>query len=307
MPVRFPADLLRNSHCYNYMSAWRLDDGPACAYSILGFVTFPTDWIDAMKRVSLLLLAFSLCLSARTEAAAAGTPESVSFASGGETVHALLYDSPGTKNSAKAGQHPAIIVIHEYWGLNDWVKQQAADLASHGYVALAVDLYRGQVANDPETAHELMRGLPQDRGVRDLVSAAAYLRSRKDVKADRIGAVGWCMGGGYALQLAIADPALRAVSINYGTLVTDPASLGRIHAAVLGNFGGKDQGISPESVQAFETSLKGIDKQVDIKIYPDAGHAFENPNNQKGYRAADATDAQKRTVDFFANTLGGKP
>ncbi len=229
----------------------------------------------------------------------AGQP--VSFPSGAETAHALLYQASGP------GKHPAVVVIHEWWGLNDWVKEQSSDLASHGYVTLAVDLYRGQVATDPEQAHELMRGLPQDRGVRDLVAAVHYLASRPDVDASRIGAVGWCMGGGYALQLAIADPALRAVSINYGALATDPKALAGIHAAVLGNFGGKDMGIPPASVEAFAAALKKIGKSVDVKIYPDAGHAFENPNNKAGYRAADAADAQQRTINFFANKLGGRP
>jgi carboxymethylenebutenolidase len=254
-----------------------------------------------MPRIVLSLLAL-LCAALPVSArAAAPQGEPVTFRSGGEEVHALLYEPQG------GGKHPALVVIHEWWGLNDWIKEQAAMFAQHGYVALAVDLYRGKVATDPEMAHELMRGLPQDRGVRDLVAAAVYLGTRKDVDPHRVGAIGWCMGGGYALQLAIADPTLRAVSINYGTLATDPNALRRIHAAVLGNFGGQDRGIPPESVQAFADSLRKLGKSVDVKIYPDAGHAFENPNNQGGYKPADAADAQKRTLNFFANTLGGRP
>ena len=196
-----------------------------------------------------------------------------------------------------------MVVIHEWWGLNDWIKQEAAGYAAKGYVALAVDLYRGKVADNPETAHELMRGLPQDQGVRDLTSALTYLQSRKDVKRDRVGAVGWCMGGGYALQLAIAAPSLKAVAINYGALATDKTALEKIHAAVLGNFGGKDQGIPPEAVQAFEASMKSLGKPVDAKIYPDSGHAFENPNNKAGYRPDDAADALGRMDRFFAQNL----
>ncbi len=250
----------------------------------------------------LLGMLLSLLAFLPPSAGAATAPQSVSFKSGDETVKGLLY-LPAAK--AASGKHPAIIVIHEWWGLNDWIKQQAELLASHGYVALAVDLYRGQVARDPETAHELMRGLPQDRGVRDLTAAAAYLSGRKDVDAQRIGAIGWCMGGGYAAQLAVADPNLRAVSINYGALPTDPASLAQIHAAVLGNFGGQDKGISPASVDAFAAALRKMGKQADVKIYPDAGHAFENPDNKTGYRQQDAEDAGRRSVNFFASTLGG--
>ncbi|MGP8268730.1 MAG: dienelactone hydrolase family protein [Terracidiphilus sp.] len=227
----------------------------------------------------------------------AGAQQAVTFPSGDSTAQALLYLPQG------AGPHPALIVIHEWWGLNDWIKQEAAGYAAKGYVTLAVDLYRGKVATTPDLAHELMRGLPQDQGVRDLTSAFTYLESRKDVKHDGIGAVGWCMGGGYALQLAIAAPSLKAVAINYGALATDKAALAKIHAAVLGNFGGQDHGIPPDSVHAFEAALQSLGKPVDVKIYPQAGHAFENPNNATGYRADDAANALARMDSFFAENL----
>src|ERR1700758_5208346 len=149
-----------------------------------------------------------------------------------------------------------------------------------------------------------MRALPQDQGVRDLVAGFKFLAARKDVKRDRVGAVGWCMGGGYALQLAIAAPALKAVAINYGALATDKDQLAKIHAAILGNFSGQDQGIPPDAVHAFEAAMKSLARPVDIKIYPYAGHAFENPNNKAGYRAEDASDALGRVDKFFADQLG---
>jgi carboxymethylenebutenolidase len=221
----------------------------------------------------------------------------VSFPSGDSTARGLLYLPQG------AGKHPALVLIHEWWGLNDWIKEQAARYAHDGYVVLAVDLYRGKVATDAETAHELMRGLPQDQGVRDLVSAVHYLDSRKDVSRYRVGAVGWCMGGGYAAQLAIAAPSLRAVAINYGALPTEKSQLARIHASILGNFGGKDPGITPEAVHSFQASMQSLGKHVDLKIYPDAGHAFENPNNTGGYKPQDAADAMGRMDAFFAAKL----
>jgi carboxymethylenebutenolidase len=244
-----------------------------------------------MKRLLLIVLLFS------TAVTFAATPQTVSYPSGDQTIQGLLYLPSG------GGKHPAIVVIHEWWGLVDWVKQQASDYADQGYVVLAVDLYRGKTAADPETAHELMRGLPQDRGVRDLVAGVTYLNSRKDVDPARSGAVGWCMGGGYAAQLAVADPALKAVAINYGSLPTDPASLAKIHARVLGNFGALDKGIPPSDVEAFAKALKADGKPADMKVYPDAGHAFENPNNVAGYRAADAADAKDRISKFFTQTL----
>ena len=230
-------------------------------------------------------------------AAEAGAQQAVTFPSGDSTGQGILYLPKGH------GAHPALIVIHEWWGLNDWIKQEAAGFADKGYVALAVDLYRGQVATTPDLAHELSRGLPQDQGVRDLTSALAWLRARKDVDANRIGAVGWCMGGGFAMQLAVAAPTLKAVAVNYGALPTDKSALGQIHAAVLGNFGGQDHGITPDSVHAFEAAMQSLGKPVDAKIYPDAGHAFENPTNAAGYRAADAADALSRVDHFFRETL----
>jgi carboxymethylenebutenolidase len=146
----------------------------------------------SMKRLLAFLVVFSASMALAVE------PQNVSYRSGSETIQGLLYLPDGT------GPHPAIVLVHEWWGLNSWIKEQAAHYASQGYVALAVDLYRGQVANDMETAHELSRGLPEDRGVRDLVSSVTYLRTRKEVSTQKIGAVGWCMGGGYALRLAIA-------------------------------------------------------------------------------------------------------
>jgi carboxymethylenebutenolidase len=221
----------------------------------------------------------------------------VSFKSGDDTVsgHLVL---PGT-----GGRHPAIIVIHEWWGLNDWVKEEAQKLAEQGYVALAVDLYRGHSTADPSEAHELMRGLPQDRGMRDLEAAFDYLASRPDVDAKKIGSIGWCMGGGWSIQLAVAEPRLAACVVNYGALPTDPTAVAKIHAAVLGNFGAEDRGIPPESVHTFEQAMKAAGKSIDVKIYDGAGHAFENPNNKTGYRPESAADAWTRIVNFFAKTF----
>jgi carboxymethylenebutenolidase len=223
--------------------------------------------------------------------------KSVSYKSGDETVSGMLYTPAGK------GPFPAIIVIHEWWGLNDWVKEQASKLADQGYVALALDLYRGRVATSPDMAHELMRGVPEDRANHDLKAAFDYLASQANVKKDRIGSIGWCMGGGYSLDAALLEPTLAATVINYGHLATDSAELKKINAPILGNFGGQDRGITPDDVKKFQESMQKLGKKTDIKIYPDAGHAFENPNNKDGYRPDDAKDAWNRTVSFLDSTL----
>jgi carboxymethylenebutenolidase len=247
-----------------------------------------------LKKKTLLLSAIFLLLAT---CAFADDGKSVSYKSGDETVQAVLYKPAGK------GPFPAIIVIHEWWGLNDWVKDQAAKLAGEGYVALAIDLYRGKVATTPDMAHEIMRGVPEDRAKRDLHAAFEFLQAQPNVRNDRIGAIGWCMGGGYSLDVALQEPTLAADVINYGHLATDPEALKKINAPILGLFGALDQGIPANDVNKFAETLKGMGKKIQVKIYDDAGHAFENSNNKDGYRAADAADAWKRTVNFLAENL----
>lgn len=240
--------------------------------------------------VTFLLLAFPL-------SAFATDSKPVSYKSGDETVSAILYTPSGK------GPFPALIVIHEWWGLNDWVKEQASKLAEQGYVALAIDLYRGKIADSPDLAHELMRGLAPDRATRDLKGAYDFLSSQANVKKNRIGSIGWCMGGGVSLEAAINIPTLAAAVVNYGHLVTDSSEIKNIQAPILGIFGGQDRGIPPEDVKKFQQAMEQSGKKIEVKIYPDAGHAFENPNNKQGYRAQDAADAWQLTTAFLAANL----
>ena len=250
-----------------------------------------------MKWSCIFLLFLSLLLALRP-AAFAADGKTVTYRSDDETVSGILYAPAGK------GRFPGLIVIHEYWGLNDWVKERASKLADLGYVALAVDLYRGKVGTTPEMAHELVRGVPEDRAARDLRAAFDFLAAQPNVKKDRIGSIGWCWGGGMSLKAALLEPTLAADVINYGPPNTDPAELKKINAAILGIYGGQDRGIRPEDVKKFQQALEQDGKKVEIKIYPDAGHAFENPNNKEGYRPEDTADAWKRTVDFLGRALG---
>ncbi len=251
-----------------------------------------------MKALHGRTLAIAACALWLSSWMGAATSKEVTYKSGDETVKGILYAPDGAH-----GKLPALVVIHEWWGLNDWVKEQAAKLADQGYVTLAIDLYRGKVATTPEEAHEIMRGVPDDRATRDLVAAADFLRTQPNVDPNRVGDIGWCMGGGYALNLALADPKLKASVINYGHLATDPANLAKINAVVLGLFGGQDRGITPADVHAFEAAMQKAGKHVEIKIYDDAGHAFENPNNKEGYKPQDAADAWQRTIAFLDKNL----
>jgi carboxymethylenebutenolidase len=245
-----------------------------------------------MKRAAFSAVGLLVC------AGLAGAGEMVSYKSGADTVSSYLARPEGK------GPFPAVIVIQEWWGLNDWVKQQADKLAKEGYVALAPDLYRGKVTDKQEEAHQLMSGLSQDRALADLKAAYAHLTSMKDVKSDRVGVIGWCMGGRYALLLATEEPRLKASVPYYGAPPADAAAIARIKAPVLGNYGGDDQGPSPAQVREFEAAMKKAGKSVDVKIYEGAPHAFANENNPwGGYRKEAAADAWQRTLAFLAAHL----
>jgi carboxymethylenebutenolidase len=245
-----------------------------------------------MQVLVLAMLAAALALNAF---GAEGKP--VTYKSGDETVKGILFQPAGK------GPFPALVVIHEFWGLNDWVKEQASKLADQGYAALAIDLYRGKVAGTPDEAHELVRGVPPDRATQDLKAAFDFLAAQNIVDSKRIGDIGWCMGGGYALDLAIAEPRLKAAVINYGHLATDPERQKAINASILGIFGGKDRGIPVADVRKLEEQVKSVGETIEIIVYPDAGHAFENPNNKAGYRGKDAADAWNRTTAFLQTNL----
>lgn len=223
--------------------------------------------------------------------------EMVSYKSGADEVKGYLAMPAGK------GPFPAVVVIPEWWGLNDWIKGNCDEMAKQGYVALGVDIYRGKTTASADEAHELMRGLPEDRGARDIQAAFAHLAARPDVKKDRIGSIGWCMGGGLSLKLATLEPALRACVINYGHLVTEPATIGKIKAPVLGIFGDQDRGIPVADVNAFADALKKAGGKIQLHVYKGRGHAFINPNNKDGYHEADASDAWAKTRAFLAAEL----
>ena len=222
----------------------------------------------------------------------------ITFTQGSTRVSGYLAIPPGE------GTHPAVIVVQEWWGLDDWVKQQADNLSREGYLAFAPDLYKGRVAKTSEDAHQYMSGLSDDEVIQILRASADFVRSRSDVRAHAVGTIGWCMGGKYSIRLAAADPGIRAVVMYYGAPITDPAAIKQIQAAVLGNFGAEDKGPTPAQVNAFRTALRKAGKRVDFKIYPNAHHAFANVNNPWGsYNEAAAKDAWARTLAFFRKEL----
>jgi carboxymethylenebutenolidase len=224
----------------------------------------------------------------------------ITFKSGEEEIKGFLAQPEGK------GPYPAIVVIQEWWGLTDWIKDNAKRLAAQGYVTLAPDLYRGKVAEDPKVAMQLSQGLPPDRARRDLKAAVDTLAARDNVNKDKIGSIGWCMGGGYSLQLALHDKRITACAMCYGRPVTDADKLKPLQATILGIFGEEDRGIPPAMVEKFETALKNAGKKVEsIKEFK-AGHGFMRPGGNPAYREAEAKQAWQDIDKFFAKTLQGK-
>jgi carboxymethylenebutenolidase len=245
----------------------------------------------------IMLVVWTLLAVASSVFAAPVKTERVTFASGSEMIGGYLAapQSPG--------KHPAVIVVHDDWGLTGWVKEQARKLAGQGYVALAVDLYRGQVAYDPSLAYELMVGTPPDRALRDLQAALKFLAARPEVNKEKLGCMGWSAGGKWSLLLAENDLFLAACVLNYSPLPTDPAEIQRIHAPVLAIFGADDRSTPPSDVAAFETAMNSAHKFIDVQMYRGASHGFENSDNKLDYREDAAEEAWQRTVAFLDQHL----
>lgn len=222
----------------------------------------------------------------------------------------VMYTSGGTgylvRPSAE-GVYPAVVMIHEWWGLNDHIKDMARILADEGYVVLAVDLYTGTVASDPAEAGKLAGAVRENPevAVQNMRDAVAFLKTRAEVNQDRIASLGWCFGGQQSLNLAVASDDLAATVIYYGNLVTDAEKLAAIQWPVLGIFGEEDTSIPVEMVREFESALATAGVENAIHIYPGVGHAFANPSGQR-FAPEETMDAWEKTLSFLADNLKGE-
>ncbi len=199
------------------------------------------------------------------------------------------------------GPLPAVVVIHEWWGLNEHIKHWTDRLAADGYAALAVDLYGGQVATDRETALALMKGVDETAAREILAAAHLFLSEDERIKAPKRGVIGWCFGGGWSLQHALQQADLDAAVIYYGMLETDPAVLSSIQAPVMGVFGNQDAGIPPTAVDAFAGAMEDAGKDLTVHRY-DAQHAFANPSSGR-YNPEAAEQAWAHAREFFGKHL----
>lgn len=200
------------------------------------------------------------------------------------------------------GQFPGVIMIHEWWGLNQNIKNMAHKLSGEGYVVLAVDLYDGRMADKPEDARTYATEVREkpERAIEHMQAAAAYLREQESY-GGTMASLGWCFGGQQSLQLALNEE-LDATVIYYGNLVTDQEQLMSIDWPVLGVFGSEDTSIPVETVNEFDTALDDLDIENEIYIYDGVGHAFANPSND-GHDPEKTADAWDKTVDFLNRHL----
>ena len=226
---------------------------------------------------------------------------------GENTTGYLVY--PNQNQSGEKVKLPAVVMIHENKGLNDYIKESANLLAKNGYVVLAVDLFNGEVVtNNQERSGELTGAIRENPGIaiENMKAAVDYLRSLDNVEPSKIASLGWCFGGQQSLQLAInsKDDPLAATVIYYGRLTNDSQAISNITSPVLGIFGGKDQSISVDSVMQFQKALNDTGITNEIHVYPNVGHAFANPSNDN-YAPTETADAWKKTLDFLNRNLQG--
>jgi len=221
------------------------------------------------------------------------TPVSIPTKSGGNALGVLAMPA---KLPA-----PTVLLIHEWWGLNDQIKSVAVEFAKLGYIALAVDMYGGKVASDRDGAMALMKGVEGASGTEQLVTLVDFLKSHHN-STGKVGTIGWCFGGGWSLNASIATP-VDATVIYYGRCNKSAAELATLNSPVLGHFGTEDKSINAEMVGGFEAAMREAGKSDNLTVHwYEANHAFANPTGSR-YDEADAALAWKRTQAFFKHHL----
>jgi len=205
-------------------------------------------------------------------------------------------------NPKSVGKHPAVIVIHEIFGLVDHIKDVAMRLAKEGYTTLAIDLFEGKTLTQLEEGRKFREQFTQERMLADLNSGHSYLKTLKSVNPDRIGSIGFCMGGGLSMLLACQSREIAATAVFYGRNPTPLDLVKNLQCPILGNYAGADLAISEADIKLLEETLTKYGKIFDIKTYPGAPHGFFNDSRQS-YRPDAAKDSWKRTINFFGKYL----
>ncbi len=196
---------------------------------------------------------------------------------------------------------PAVVVIQEWWGLDEHIKDVARRFAEQGYVALAPDLYHGVVATEPDEARKLVMELDMAEAVKEIQRGIDFLQAQAYVAGPKVGVVGFCMGGGLVLQTALTEADLAAGVVFYGRPL-EPDQAGQVKAPILGLYGRNDQGIPVDAVEAMHAAFNEANVQNEVHIYDGAGHAFFN-NTRDSYNQQAASDAWQRALTWFGERL----
>jgi len=196
-----------------------------------------------------------------------------------------------------------VIVIQEWWGLVDHIKDVCDRFAAEGFVALAPDLYHGKTTKSPDEAGKLMMALRIDEAERDLSAAVEYLSTLDSTTSEKVGVVGFCMGGALSLYTATKNSNVGACVVFYGGHPKVKPDLPNLHAPVLGLYAEKDGFVTPAIARELERQVKELGKQIEVKIYPRADHGFFNDTRPEVYNAEAAADAWGRTVEFLRKHL----
>jgi carboxymethylenebutenolidase len=222
--------------------------------------------------------------------------EMIRFNGGAETYEGYLAPSD-------TGSGPGVIVIQEWWGLVEHIKDVCDRFSSAGFTALAPDLYRGKTANGPDEAGELMMALNIGETEQILRRAIAALKAHPSVRGDKVGVVGFCMGGQLALFAAATNPEIGACVDFYGIHPHVKPEFENLQGPVLGIFAERDEYASPEAVRALDRELTEKGKEHEFKTYPDTDHAFFNDTRREVYNDAAAKDAWERVTEFLRDRL----
>jgi carboxymethylenebutenolidase len=200
------------------------------------------------------------------------------------------------------GKYPGVLVIQEVWGLVENIKDITHRIAREGYVALAVDLYDGKTVNTLEDGRDIREKISEDMMLKDTKAGFLYLKSLSNVKPNRIGSIGYCMGGGLSLRFACENRELAAAVVFYGRNPSPIDLVKNINCPILGNYAGEDKGITEADVNLLKDTLKKHRKTYDIRIYPGAPHGFFN-DTRESYRPEAAKDAWQRVLHFYGKYL----
>lgn len=200
------------------------------------------------------------------------------------------------------GKYPGVILIHEIWGLVDHIKDVGTRLARQGYVALAVDLFEGKTLTKLEDGRKLRQQLTEEKVLADLNGGHAYLKNLENVNPNRIGCIGFCMGGGLSLLFACHNQEIAAAVVFYGRNPSPIDLVKNLSCPILCNYAGADLSITEEDIDLLKDTLTKYGKSFDIKTYPDAPHGFFN-DTREAYRPDAAKDAWERVLRFYDKYL----